>query len=160
MLTNEEMGNRLLTGVCLSVLVFMERHWFSTSRLAEIETSICAWNPIWAGIQRRTRGGKATSDLPQSQNSQRKAAGSCQATLSLSQQEVESNRALITFSSISQEAQTYNALVRRRSHTMFSHTGLYLNFLAFYSRSIKKGDVSSRYIYIINGTHLREFISY
>lgn len=69
----------------------------------------------WAGTP-RTSQGKATSDLPQSQNSQWKAAGSCQATLSLSQQEVESNRTLITFSSILQESLWSDPRARRRFH--------------------------------------------
>lgn len=64
-------------------------------------------------VRARTSEGKATSDLPRSQNSQRKAAGSCQATLSLSQQEVESKRTLITFCSISQASRRYNAPVRQ-----------------------------------------------
>lgn len=82
-------------------------------------------------VRARTREGKATSDLTQSQNSQRKAAGSCLATLSLSQQEEELNRTLITFSSISPESQCYKASVRQRFHTMFSHADLYLYFLEF-----------------------------
>lgn len=40
----------------------------------------------------------ATSDLPPSQNSRPKAAGGCQATLSLSQQEAESHKKNINHS--------------------------------------------------------------
>lgn len=47
-----------------------------------METWIVTRNPIWAGSLTWTRESKATSDLPLSRNSQRKAAGSCQATLS------------------------------------------------------------------------------
>lgn len=89
-------------------------------------------------VRARTREGKATSDLTQSQNSQRKAAGSCLATLSLSQQEVESNRTLITFSSISPESQSSKASVRQRFRTMFSHAESYLCFLEFYLRCSEK----------------------
>lgn len=61
-----------------------------------------------------TRGDKATLDVPQSQPSRRKAASSCQATPSVSLQEVKSNRTLITFNSVSPESQSHKRTVRLR----------------------------------------------
>lgn len=103
-----------LRNVSLAGSEFAKRHRLPTSLLCRYQAVISLHKTPSEQVAARTRGDKATLDLPQSQPSRRKAASSCQATLSVSLQEVKSNRTLITFSSISPESQSYKRTVRLR----------------------------------------------